>query len=240
MYQQSVDNPDGFWREQAKRLNWIKPFSKVKNTSFALPVSIRWFEDGVLNVAENCIDRHLATRGDKRAIVWEGDDPKESRTLTYRELHEAVGRLANVLRAKGVGKGDRVAIYLPMIPEAAIALLACARVGAVHSVVFGGFSPDALRDRIQDSQSKILITADEGLRGGKHVPLKANADDAVAQCPFVETVIVVRRTGGKVDWKEGRDFLVCRSGRHRLAGLPIRAHGSGRPAFHSLHLGFDR
>ena len=176
MYADALRDPEGFWREQAKRLDWIKFPTKIKNTSYQLPVSIRWFEDGVLNVAENCLDRHLAKRGDKRAIIWEGDDPKDSRSLTYRELHEAVCRLANVLKTKGVKKGDRVTVYLPMIPEAAVALLACARIGAVHSVVFGGFSPDALRDRIQDSHSKIVITADEGLRGGRPVPLKANTD----------------------------------------------------------------
>jgi acetyl-CoA synthetase len=206
LYRHSVDDPDGFWREQAQQIDWIAPFSIVKNTSFDLPVSIKWFEDGALNVAANCLDRHLAIRGDKTAILWEGDDPAESRRLTYRELHAAVGRLANVLKAKGVRKGDRVTVYMPMIPEAAVAVLACARIGAVHSVVFGGFSPEALRDRLQDSQSKIVITADEGLRGGRKVPLKANVDAALAHCPFVETAIVVRRTGGKVDWRDGRDF----------------------------------
>jgi acetyl-CoA synthetase len=206
LYRQSVDDPDEFWREQAQRIDWIAPFSIVKNTSFDLPVSIKWFEDGALNVAANCLDRHLAIRGDKTAILWEGDDPAESRRLTYRELHAAVARLANVLKAKGVRKGDRVTVYMPMIPEAAVAVLACARIGAVHSVVFGGFSPEALRDRLQDSQSKIVITADEGLRGGRKVPLKANVDAALAHCPFVETAIVVRRTGGKVDWRDGRDF----------------------------------
>ncbi|HLG90221.1 MAG TPA: acetate--CoA ligase [Alphaproteobacteria bacterium] len=206
MYRESIADPDKFWREHGKRVDWIEPFTKVKNTSYQLPVSIRWFEDGVLNAAQNCLDRHLAKRGDKRAIIWEADDPAEpSRTLTYRELHEAVCRLSNALKAKGVNKGDRVTIYMPMIPEAAVALLACARIGAVHSVVFGGFSPDALRDRIQDCQSRIVITADEGLRGGRKVPLKANADAAAAQCPFVDTMIVVKRTGGQIQWKEGRD-----------------------------------
>jgi acetyl-CoA synthetase len=206
MYAESIENPDRFWREQAKRIDWIKPFTLVQNTNFDLPVSIKWFEDGVLNVAANCLDRHLAERGDKVAIIWEGDEPNHSRHVTYRQLHHAVCKLANVLKAKGVRKGDRVTIYLPMIPEAAVALLACARIGAVHSVVFGGFSPEALRDRIQDSKSRIVITADEGLRGGKKIPLKANVDAALAQCPFVDTSIVVRHTGGKIDWKEGRDF----------------------------------
>ncbi len=205
LYGQSVTDPDSFWREQAKRIDWIEPFTKVQNTDFNLPVSIKWFEDGVLNVAANCLDRHLAAHGDKLAIVWEGDDPKASRHVTYRELHRMVGKLSNVLKSKGVKKGDRVTIYMPMIPEAAVALLACARIGAVHSVVFGGFSPEALRDRIQDSQSRIVITADEGLRGGKKIPLKANVDAALVHCPFVDTTIVVRHTSGKIDWKEGRD-----------------------------------
>jgi acetyl-CoA synthetase len=206
MYEASVADPDAFWREQAKRIDWIKPFTKVQNTSFDLPVSIKWFEDGVLNVAANCLDRHLAERGGKVAIIWEGDEPHHSRHLTYRQLHQQVCKLANVLKSRGVRKGDRVTIYLPMIPEAAVALLACARIGAVHSVVFGGFSPEALRDRIQDSKSRIVITADEGLRGGKRIPLKANVDAALTQCPFVDTSIVVRHTGEAVDWKEGRDF----------------------------------
>jgi acetyl-CoA synthetase len=205
LYAQSVENPDAFWREHAKRIDWIEPFTKVQNTDFNLPVSIKWFEDGVLNVAANCLDRHLATRGNKIAIIWEGDDPKASRHITYKQLHRDVGKLSNVLKAKGVKKGDRVTIYMPMIPEAAVALLACARIGAVHSVVFGGFSPEALRDRIQDSHSKVVLTADEGLRGGKTIPLKANVDAALAHCPFVETTIVVRHTGGQIAWHEGRD-----------------------------------
>ena len=205
MYAESVGDSDAFWREQAKRVDWVKPFTVVQNTNFDLPVSIKWFEDGVLNVAANCLDRHLETRGDKIAILWEGDDPSDSRTLTYRELHAQVCKLSNVLKSRGVKKGDRVTIYLPMIPEAAVALLACARIGAVHSVVFGGFSPEALRDRIQDSKSRIIITADEGLRGGKKIPLKANVDAALGQCPFVDNAIVVRHTGGEVEWKSTRD-----------------------------------
>ena len=230
-YAESVRDPDGFWREHAKRLDWIVPFTKVKNTSFELPVSIRWFEDGALNVSANCLDRHLAVRGDKRAIIWEGDSPDQSRTLTYRQLHEAVCRLANVLKAKGVGKGDRVTIYLPMIPEAAIALLACARIGAVHSVVFGGFSPDALRDRILDCQSKVVITADGGMRGGKAVPLKANADAAVDQCPFVETVIVVRHTGGNVAWNEKRDVHYEELSAQASSDCPAETIGAEDPLF---------
>jgi acetyl-CoA synthetase len=205
MYAESVENTEAFWREQAKRIDWIKPFSTVKNTDFNLPVSIRWFEDGELNVAANCLDRHLEIRGDKIAIIWEGDDPKDSHSVTYRELHEQVCKLGNVLKSKGVKKGDRVTIYMPMIVEAAVALLACARIGAVHSVVFGGFSPEALRDRIQDSKSRIVITADEGLRGGRKIPLKANVDAALTQCPFVDNTIVVRRTGDKIEWNARRD-----------------------------------
>ncbi len=205
MYNRSVQDPDGFWGEQAKRLDWIKPFTKVKNTTFEYPnISIKWFEDGELNVSANCIDRHLEKRGDQTAIIWEGDDPNESKHITYRELHEEVSRLANVYKAMGVGKGDRVCIYMPMIPEAAYAMLACARIGAVHSIVFGGFSPDALASRIHDSEAKLLVTADEGLRGGKHVPLKANADIALRNLADVK-VLMVKRTGGKVGFVEGRD-----------------------------------
>ncbi|HEY0522096.1 MAG TPA: AMP-binding protein, partial [Stellaceae bacterium] len=205
LYAASVRDPEGFWREQGKRLDWIKPYSKVKDTSFTGDVSIRWFEDGTLNVSANCIDRHLAKRADQTAILWEGDDPAEHKAISYRELHDQVCRLANVLKAHGVKKGDRVTIYLPMIPEAAYAMLACARIGAIHSVVFGGFSPDSLVSRIQGCGSKLVITSDEGLRGGRKVPLKANADEALKQCPEVETLLVVRRTGGSVAWQNGRD-----------------------------------
>jgi acetyl-CoA synthetase len=205
MYRQSVDNPDAFWGEHGKRLDWIKPYSRVKNTSYDYHnVSIKWFEDGTLNVAANCVDRHLATRGDQPAIIWEGDDPSEHKVITYKDLSREVNRFANVLLAKGVKKGDRVTIYLPMIPEAAYAMLACARIGAVHSIVFGGFSPDSLAQRIADCKSTCLITADEGLRGGRGVPLKANADKAVEKAP-IETMIVVKRTGGAVTMTQGRD-----------------------------------
>jgi acetyl-CoA synthetase len=204
-YRQSVEDPEGFWRGHAQRIDWIKPFTKVKNTSFTGDVSIKWFEDGTLNVAANCIDRHLETRGDQVAIIWEPDTPGPARHITYRELYDQVSRLANVLKSRGVRKGDRVTIYLPMIPEAAFAMLACARIGAVHSVVFGGFSPDSLVGRIQDADSRLLITADEALRGGRKVPLKQNADIALQSCPRVETVIVVTRTGADVGWQEGRD-----------------------------------
>ena len=207
MYDRSLSDPNGFWAEQAKRIHWFKHFTKVKNTSFDRPnVSIKWFEDGTTNAAYNCIDRHLATRGDQVAIIWEGDDPKESKKITYRELHDQVCRLANVLRNRNVEKGDRVTIYLPMIPEAAYAILACARIGAIHSVVFGGFSPDSLAGRIEDCQSKVVITADEGLRGGRTVPLKANTDAAIEKVAGgVDHVIVVKRTGAPVDMLPGRD-----------------------------------
>jgi len=205
-YAASLADPEKFWGEHGKRIDWFTPYSRVKNVSYAPGnVSIRWFEDGVTNVAYNCIDRHLQTRGDQTAIIWEGDDPGESRHITYRELHDEVGRMANILRNRNVGKGDRVTIYLPMIPEAAYAMLACARIGAVHSVVFGGFSPDSLADRIQGCESKVVITADEGLRGGRKVPLKANVDAAIEKVGGVDHVIVVRRTGGKIDMNPVRD-----------------------------------
>ena len=204
-YERSVKDPDGFWGEHGKRIDWIKPFTKVKNVSYSGDVSIKWFEDGTLNVAANCLDRHLATRRDQTAIIWEGDDPSESAHITYGDLHERVCRLANSMTDLGVKKGDRVTIYLPMIPEAAVAMLACARIGAVHSIVFGGFSPDALAGRIQDCDSSLLITADEGLRGGRKVPLKANVDKALETCWSCKTVIVVKRTGGDIHMVTGRD-----------------------------------
>jgi acetyl-CoA synthetase len=206
MYARSIKDPDGFWSEHGKRIDWIKPFTKVMNASFGPgDVSIKWYEDGTTNVAANCVDRHLATRGDQVAIIWEGDDPSESKSITYKELHGHVCRLANVLKDKGVKKGDTVTLYMPMIPEAAYAMLACARIGAVHSIVFGGFSPDALAGRIEGCKSKIVITSDEGLRGSKKVPLKANADAAADKAGGVETMIVVKRTGGNVTMKDGRD-----------------------------------
>ncbi len=208
MYQRSIDDPVNFWGEQGKRIDWIKPYTKVKNTSFAPDnVSIKWYEDGTLNVAANCIDRHLASRGDQIAIIWEGDDPTQDERITYRQLYHRVCRFANVLKANGVKKGDRVTIYLPMIPEATYAMLACARIGAVHSVVFGGFSPESLAGRIQDCASRIVITADEGVRGGKPVPLKKNTDDALAKLPGADVkVLVVKRTGGKIAWNAARDI----------------------------------
>jgi acetyl-CoA synthetase len=206
MYQRSVDDPAGFWAAEAKRIDWIKPFTKVKNTSYKAPdVLIKWFEDGTLNVSANCIDRHLAKRGDQTAILWEGDDPKDSKAITYRELHAQVCRFANVLKKLGAKKGDRVTIYMPMIPEAAYAMLACARVGAIHSVVFGGFSADSLAGRINDCQSNLVVTSDEGVRGGKKIPLKANTDEALKKCAGNVKVLVVRRTGGNIAMSEGRD-----------------------------------
>jgi acetyl-CoA synthetase len=208
MYEESLRDPDRFWGEHGRRIDWIKPFTRVKNTTFGPgEVSIRWFEDGVTNVSANCTDRHLATRGDQVAIIWEGDDPSDSRKITYRELHREVCRMANVLRNRGVGKGDRVTIYLPMIPEAAYAMLACARLGAIHSVVFGGFSPDSLASRIEGCASRMVITADEGLRGGRKVALKANVDAAIDRLgpDAVDHVVVVRRTGSPVAMQAGRD-----------------------------------
>jgi len=208
MYRRSVDDPEGFWRDEAKRIDWIRPFTKVKNTSFnEADFGIRWFEDGTLNLAANCLDRHLAERGDQVAILWEPDDPKNpERRITYRELHEQVCKFANLLKSRGVRKGERVTIYLPMVPEAAVAMLACARIGAIHSIVFAGFSPDALAGRICDCDSRVVLTADEGLRGGKKVPLKSNVDEALEHCPGVDTVIVLAHTGADVAMKEGRDL----------------------------------
>ena len=208
MYQQSVVNPDGFWREQAQRIDWIKPFEKVKQTSFDdHHVDIKWFADGTLNVSHNCLDRHLAERGDQVAIIWEGDDPADHQEITYRQLHEQVCKFANALRGQDVHRGDVVTIYMPMIPEAVVAMLACTRIGAIHSVVFGGFSPEALAGRIIDCKSKVVITADEGVRGGKRTPLKANVDDALTnpETSSVQKIIVCKRTGAEIKWNQHRD-----------------------------------
>ncbi|MGB0832968.1 MAG: acetate--CoA ligase [Psychrobium sp.] len=208
MYQESVDNPEKFWGEHGKRIDWIKPFTQVKNTSFAAPnVDIKWFEDGTLNAAANCLDRHIANNGDDVAIIWEGDDENDKRELTYRDLHRDVCQFANALRSKGVKKGDVVSIYMPMVPEAAVAMLACARIGAIHSVIFGGFSSESISSRVIDGNAKVIITADEGPRGGRLVPLKGNIDDALENpaVTCVETVIVLKRTGNEVGWVEGRD-----------------------------------
>ncbi|HEY2618164.1 MAG TPA: acetate--CoA ligase [Acetobacteraceae bacterium] len=205
MFEHAARDPNGFWAEQSRRVAWMKAPTKIKNASFAGDVSIKWFEDGTLNASASCLDRHLAARGDQTAIIWESDDPSVSKHVTYRELHEQVCRLANAMKDLGVQQGDRVTIYLPMVPEAAVAMLACARIGAIHSVVFGGFSPDSLANRIQDCASELLITADEGRRGGRKVPLKANADEALKSCPGVKNVIVVKVTGGNVAMQSGRD-----------------------------------
>ncbi|MEY4846035.1 MAG: hypothetical protein RL312_2316 [Pseudomonadota bacterium] len=205
MYDAAAKNPEAFWRDEAQRIAWMKAPTKIKNTDFNGNVSIKWFEDGVLNASVSCLDRHLATRGDQVAILWEGDDPAADAKVTYRELHARVCKLANAMRKLGVKKGDRVCIYLPMIVEAAVAMLACARVGAVHSIVFGGFSPDSLASRIQDSECVMLITADEGRRGGRRVPLKVNADEALLSCSSIKHVIVARNTGGSVEMMSGRD-----------------------------------
>ena len=203
MYRSSVDDPEEFWREQGRRIDWITPYTKIKDVSFAVPdVHIKWFEDGTLNASVNCLDRHLETRGDQVALLWEADEPGESRSLTYRELYEQVCKFSNVLRSLGIKKGDRVTLYLPMILELPVAMLACARIGAIHSVVFGGFSPDSLGGRIQDCDSNLLITSDEGLRGGRVIPLKVNADKALESCPTIGHCIVVKRTGGDINWNE--------------------------------------
>ena len=206
MYGQSIADPEAFWAEQGKRIDWIKPYTEVKDVSYAADdLHIRWFHDGTLNVSANCIDRHLASRGDKPAIIWEGDDPDNDKTITYRELHDEVCKLANGLKSIGVKKGDRVTIYLSMVPELAYSMLACARIGAIHSVVFGGFSPDSLAGRIQDCDSSVIITSDEGVRGNRPIPLKANTDGALESCPTIEKCVVVERTGGDINWVEGRD-----------------------------------
>jgi acetyl-CoA synthetase len=232
MYAASIKDPDTFWAEQAKRIHWFKPFTRVKNTSYdPHNVSIKWFEDGVTNVAYNCIDRHLDTRGDQTAIIWEGDDPKDDKTITYRQLHAEVCKFANVLKARGVKKGDPVTIYLPMIPEAAYAMLACARIGAIHSVVFGGFSPDSLAGRIQDCKSAVVVTSDEGVRGGRKIPLKANTDAAVDKAGGVNSIIVVRHTGGKVDMKAGRDIYYDEIAKTVPADCPCEPMNAEDPLF---------
>ena len=206
MYENSVADPETFWGEHGKRIDWIKPYTQVKDVSYAPDdLHIRWYHDGTLNASANCLDRHLDTRGDQTAIIWEGDNPAESQNLTYRELYEQVCKFSNVLKANGAKKGDRITIYLPMIPEIAVAVLACARIGAVHSVIFGGFSPDSIASRIHDSDSNIIVTSDEGVRGGKAIPLKANVDEALTKCPTIEKCIVVKRTGNDIAWVDGRD-----------------------------------
>ena len=206
-YKFALDNPEAFWEKEGKRINWMNPYTRVKDVTWSNnDVNIKWFYDGTLNASYNCIDRHLLDKSDQIAIIWEGDDPNESKKITYKELHQKVSKFANMMKYFGVQKGDRVTIYMPMIPEAAYAMLACSRIGAIHSVVFGGFSPDALAGRILDCDSKFLITADEGIRGGKIVPLKVNSDKALEQCPDVKNVFVVKRTGGDIEMKEDRDL----------------------------------
>jgi len=232
MYGRSISDPDGFWAEQARRLDWMKAPHKAGNWSFAPGnISIKWFEDGVLNAAYNCIDRHLPKRANQTAIIWEGDDPSQSRHITYQELHDEVCKMANVLRTRNVKKGDRVTIYLPMIPEAAYAILACARIGAIHSVVFAGFSPDSLAQRIRDCKSNIVITADEGLRGGRKVPLKANVDAAIAKTGGVDWVIVVKRTGGAVDMKPSRDLWYHQAAEMVTTECPVEHMHAEDPLF---------
>ena len=234
MYQKSVTDNEGFWSEQAQRIDWIKPFSKVKDVSFAKDdLHIRWFYDGSLNVCYNCVDRHLQDKGDDVAIIWEGDDPNRDLKITYRELHGRVCRFANSLKALGAKKGDRITIYMPMIPEAAISMLACARIGAVHSVVFGGFSPDALAGRIHDCESNIVITADQGLRGAKAIPLKANVDAAAAnsEVTTLEKVLVVRNTGADIDWVDGRDAWLHELEEQVDADCPCEEMGAEDPLF---------
>jgi acetyl-CoA synthetase len=232
MYAASIKDPDKFWAKEAKRIHWMKPFKKVKNTTFGPgTVSIKWFEDGKTNAAYNCIDRHLKKRGKQVAIIWEGDDPKTSKKITYKELHAEVCRFANVLKKRGVKKGDRVTIYLPMIPEAAYAMLACARIGAIHSVVFGGFSPDSLAGRIEDCKSSVLVTADEGVRGGRKIPLKANSDAAADKAGGVTTMIVVRHTGAAVNMKVGRDVYYDEIAKSVKADCPCEKMNAEDPLF---------
>ena len=232
MYDASIADPDAFWAEHGKRIDWIKPYSQVSDVSYdKADLHISWFGDGTLNAAANCLDRHLASRGDQTAIIWEGDDPTDSRHISYAELHEEVCKFANVLKAEGVKKGDRITIYMPMIPEATVAMLACARIGAVHSVVFGGFSPDALAGRIQDCDSNMVITADEGLRGGRPVPLKANTDAALESCPDCNKVVVVRRTGGDIGWVDGRDVWYHEAMADASADCPPEEMNAEDPMF---------
>ncbi|MCP5363636.1 MAG: acetate--CoA ligase [Hyphomicrobiales bacterium] len=231
-YKESVDNSEAFWGEQGKRLDWIKPYTKVKDVSFNAPdVHIRWFHDGTLNVSQNCLDRHLATRGDQVAILWEGDDPSVSKAITYRELHEQVCKCANALKSVGVKKGDRVTLYLPMIPELAISMLACARIGAIHSIVFGGFSPDSLGGRIHDCSSTVVVTSDEGVRGGRPIPLKANTDAALENCPTVQKCIVVKHTGGSINWNGDRDVWYHELMHNASADCPIEEMNAEDPLF---------
>jgi acetyl-CoA synthetase len=232
LYAESIADPNAFWEKHGNRIDWIKPYSQVSDVSYdAKNLHINWFADGSLNAAANCLDRHLAERGNQTAIIWEGDEPDQQRHISYKELHEDVCKFANVLKANGAKKGDRITVYMPMIPEAAIAMLACVRIGAVHSVVFGGFSPDALAGRIQDCESNMVITADEGVRGGRPIPLKSNTDAALKSCPDCTTVIVVKRTGGAIDWVEGRDVWYEQAMRAASADCPAEEMNAEDPMF---------
>ena len=232
MYAESISDPEGFWDKHGKRIDWIKPYTKIKNTHYSKDdVSIKWYEDGTLNACWNCVDRHLDAHGDETAIIWEGDEPDQATNITYRQLHEEVSLFANTLKANGVRKGDRVTIYMPMIPEAAYAMLACARIGAVHSVVFGGFSPEALAGRILDCESTCVITADEGVRGGKKIPLKSNTDEALTKCPDVSAVVVVQRTGGDITMKDGRDVWYHEEKAKVSPDCPIEEMSAEDPLF---------
>ena len=232
MYAQSIKDPNAFWGEQGKRIHWFKPYTKVKNTSFDQHnISIKWFEDGTTNVSYNCLDRHLEKRGNQTAIIWEGDDPAHDKKITYRELHAEVCRFANVLKAQGVKKGDRVTIYLPMIPQTAVAMLACTRIGAIHSVVFGGFSPESLAGRIEDAKSAVVVTADEGVRGGRKVPLKANTDAAADKAGGVKKMIVVRHTGAAVAMKPGRDIYYDEAAKGVSTECPAEPMNAEDPLF---------
>ena len=231
MYKASVDDPEIFWKEQGKRIDWIKPYSKIKDVDFTKNVKIRWYYDGTLNASYNCLDRHLKTRSNQTAIIWEGDDPSVSKTLTYAELYKEVCQLSNAMKDQGIKKGDVVTIYMPMIPEAAVAMLACTRIGAIHSVVFGGFSPEALAGRIQDCKSNCVITADEGVRGGKPIPLKANTDAAVAKCSTIKKVFVVKHTGGKIEWNEKLDVWYHESIATADANCPPEEMNAEDPLF---------
>jgi acetyl-CoA synthetase len=232
LYEQSVSDPEGFWGEQGKRIHWFKPYSQIKDVSFGPgDVHIRWYQDGTTNVAYNCLDRHLPERKDQVAIIWEGDDPNDDKKITYGEAHAEVCKLANAMKSLGVGKGDRVTIYMPMVPEAAYAMLACARIGAVHSIVFGGFSPDSLAGRILDCKSDFVITADEGIRGGRKIPLKVNTDKALESCPDVRHALVVKRTGGDVAWTEGRDVWYHEAVGAASEDCPAEEMGAEDPLF---------
>src|ERR1700754_3864940 len=232
MYARSVSDPNGFWKEQSARIDWITAPTKIKNTSFEYPdISIKWFEDGLLNISANCLDRHLAKRGDQTAIIWESDTPGVDGKATYRELYESVCRYANVLKAQGVKKGDRVTIYMPMVIDTAVAMLACARIGAVHSVIFGGFSPDSIAGRINDCDSKIVLTADEGRRGGKTIPLKKNVDEALAKATGVHRVIVVKVTGNAVNMQAGRDVWYEDAAKGVSADCPPEPMNAEDPLF---------